>query len=204
MKKYLISFIIFLFSIAGFGQSLKNTYWYVYDNNSKYFMYFEINSNDIYFGKSPDKLQLLANFTADSTHFSILDVPGMPCSTDTGYYTYKITNDTLSFNLISDSCTNRAPTFTQFYWVTVEYNGIKAMENNSVFNLSPNPVVDELNIRVPMSTGTTHHYRITNLVGVTIKEADFQNELTSIHLSELQKGVYFINIDNTLQKFMKQ
>ncbi len=67
----------------------------------------------------------------------------------------------------------------------------------SAFHLFPNPASEKLYINLHQQ----FHYGITNLSGKTISEGHAKNE---IDISTLAPGLYFIEINGTYQKFIKQ
>ncbi len=69
--------------------------------------------------------------------------------------------------------------------------------NYHTFRLFPNPASEKLYINLHQQ----FHYSITNLTGKTISEGDAENE---IDISILAPGLYFIEINGTYQKFIKQ
>ncbi|MBX3164060.1 MAG: T9SS type A sorting domain-containing protein [Bacteroidetes bacterium] len=82
--------------------------------------------------------------------------------------------------------------------------GIKENNLNQI-NLSvyPNPTNEMLNVESPLSPkgGTI---KIIDVLGKTVCNKQLVNQKTQINVSELQKGIYFIKIGNTVSKFVKE
>lgn len=74
------------------------------------------------------------------------------------------------------------------------------------FSIYPNPVDDILNIQLDIKTRQKFTIKISNCVGeVLINKVLFSdNDLTQIKVSELQKGIYFLSINNSTIKFIKK
>jgi hypothetical protein len=71
----------------------------------------------------------------------------------------------------------------------------------TAFTISPNPVNDYLAIKT--TNNNAHFFTIRNVLGKTIKNLSFtKNE--SIDVSELSSGIYFLQIGNSIQKFIKK
>lgn len=87
---------------------------------------------------------------------------------------------------------------------TVHYSLIDIVENytQTDFKFYPNPVSDYLHI-VSSDDHNSHNIRIYNVHADLIESLLFTGEI-SIQTKEMIKGVYFLNIDGTSQKFIKQ
>lgn len=61
------------------------------------------------------------------------------------------------------------------------------------FTLSPNPATNEITIN---SDIVNNNYKIKNVVGQTIQEGRILDKKTTINITDLSSGVYFIQFDN--------
>lgn len=71
---------------------------------------------------------------------------------------------------------------------------------NSV-NIFPNPTLDYLNIETKNGTATRFYLRIYNIVGEEIISHKIIDNLTTISVSDLTKGVYIMVVDNNISKY---
>jgi hypothetical protein len=77
--------------------------------------------------------------------------------------------------------------------------GIKEFDRKEVISLYPNPTSNILNIKT--NSKTNSEIEITNQLGQTVLEQKFSE---SIDISQLVPGYYFIRIDNSYSKFIKE
>jgi hypothetical protein len=89
---------------------------------------------------------------------------------------------------------------TPWYWVYDYLNETKSLKNN-LFSISPNPCSNEIKIVDPNNLHYKTHYKIISSDGKVFKEG-ILSEI--INVSELPGGVYFLQIENTIQKFIKE
>lgn len=69
--------------------------------------------------------------------------------------------------------------------------------------LYPNPTDGQLHVNLPAAEGSSSKtYRITNMMGQTLMEGELPS--TGIDVSSLATGLYFIHLNNTTHKFLKQ
>lgn len=129
--------------------------------------------------------------------FSLSPKPGLPDYTEvtnTAYIYFDhnppvITNTTLS-------------TFVSLIPTTIE-----SSHHFPAFNILiyPNPTIDQLNLSLDFE-GHKYVY-ITNLLGQTIFQTSTDDKLLSIDMSELNKGMYFVNVqygnNKKIQKIIK-
>lgn len=73
------------------------------------------------------------------------------------------------------------------------------IENNFEFSIFPNPAREQVSIEVP----TECFASIFNISGKLIAELKLNEIVNNIDVSAYQKGVYFIQIGNSIQKFIK-
>ncbi|MBQ4819199.1 T9SS type A sorting domain-containing protein [Aquimarina sp. MMG016] len=67
------------------------------------------------------------------------------------------------------------------------------------FSVYPNPAVGILNVRTANSG--TKPYLILNMLGQRVKQGKFTN---TINVSELEGGVYMLNVGDQFQRFIKE
>jgi hypothetical protein len=82
--------------------------------------------------------------------------------------------------------------------------GLNENKSENIFSIFPNPANDYLTIYFEPNNGT--QFKILNALGVLVKEF-FMSESSQIDVSDLPKGIYFINSKTTIQqttKFIKQ
>ena len=89
---------------------------------------------------------------------------------------------------------------TPWYWVYDYLNETKSLKNN-LFSISPNPCSNEIKIVDPNNLHYKTQYKIISSNGKVYKEG-ILSEI--INVSELPGGIYFLQIENTIQKFIKE
>jgi hypothetical protein len=77
--------------------------------------------------------------------------------------------------------------------------GIKEFEKKELFSVHPNPASGILNIKT--NSKTNSDVEIINSLGQIVLKQNFSE---SIDISKLQAGYYFIKIDNSYSKFIKE
>jgi hypothetical protein len=73
----------------------------------------------------------------------------------------------------------------------------KIVENNPTLSLYPNPVIDQLNIRIYNEIQQTIDIQITNVLGQVVENkhnCEVNNKIISCSVSHLQKGIYSVSI----------
>ncbi len=78
---------------------------------------------------------------------------------------------------------------------------LKTVEPLLPFHIFPNPATNELHVKIETSAETL--VKICNLHGVTLLEKLGVTEMI-INIESYPKGIYFIKIGNTIQKFVKE
>jgi len=84
-------------------------------------------------------------------------------------------------------------------------NNILIKKKRNEITLYPNPAKDLLTVISESSTAgeTAKDIQITDLQGRLVFTSEYRSSL-SINTSKLQSGIYFVKIDNDVQKFVKQ
>jgi hypothetical protein len=85
------------------------------------------------------------------------------------------------------------------------HNGIDETNEETAFEVYPNPAHNVLALRLPQYDSPTlgqTSYRITNLMGQTLLQGCINTESQQINIESLPAGMYFITIDGATQKFV--
>jgi hypothetical protein len=124
MKKLLLnSVLVIALGASSFSQSLKNTTWYVYNPSNVLTYYFRFDTDTIFISDNFTTYSPLSLYSENGSVLTFNDIQFVPYAcptTDTGFYTFYIQNDTMFLNLISDVCTQRTGVLTTFHWVRAE------------------------------------------------------------------------------------
>jgi hypothetical protein len=83
-----------------------------------------------------------------------------------------------------------------------DISSVKKGNENVSFNISPNPVQDQLRIE-NYEIGINHNIEIYNVLSEKVLTANI-SEINSINVSNLTPGVYFIKIGDKVEKFVKE
>jgi len=78
-------------------------------------------------------------------------------------------------------------------------SGIKEQTINLLINAFPNPVIEFVTLDLS-ETGNETKYILYNVEGKKIKENDISEKTTSIQMSELSSGIYFLEVQRNNQK----
>lgn len=86
-------------------------------------------------------------------------------------------------------------------------SSVVTINETDLFNISPNPVKDQLHIQLVKSANSSVYYEIFNINGQTISTGTVNSNEVNINTSKLNTGIYFIklNANNQTQtiKFIK-
>lgn len=108
-------------------------------------------------------------------------------------------NDEL--NTTNGTLLNFALSGTTSNWVGSSTLSVRDVSNNSSFSIVPNPAEKEIKISgLKQKTA----YKIFNAAGDLVKTGNVEKENNIILVSELNTGIYFINLDNEKIKFIKK
>lgn len=77
--------------------------------------------------------------------------------------------------------------------ITLDYSGIKIL---------PNPFTKR--IRVILKSEDSYKYSLTNVSGMVVKEGILNNQITEINTDMLERGVYFIHIENEHRRYVQK
>lgn len=89
----------------------------------------------------------------------------------------------------------------QNFWVDAEPTSSIQEDKLASISLSPNPATQQLQL---VGLNQKGNYSIINLVGKTVKEGIINENEQSIQISDLVKGVYFMNIEIDNQKVQRK
>ena len=193
MKKAII-LLLFLCPFLGKSQSLTNTEWFG-TNPPSINLYFYFGTDTLSYSTSSSGFTPLSLFTATNGQFAITDLSGSALCVDTGFYSYAIQGNTLSFTLIADNCASRRNTLTNYSWTRVSTTGQPTIESrhlnirliqsgsDGVFIISGEQILNgKMEFTVYSTSGK-------------IQIHDFSdNSERKIDLSQLAEGIYFVAI----------
>lgn len=112
-------------------------------------------------------------------------------------------NDFSSPQVYTVTASNSA---TRSYTVTVDFNTSIREEGENTFLIFPNPVSDELNIK--LSGNEAAAISVININGKTVKSFSLDKRTAAYNFSELVPGIYFIKIEtekgSIVKKLVKQ
>ncbi|HNW69875.1 MAG TPA: PKD domain-containing protein [Bacteroidales bacterium] len=175
------------------NQGMGNTYNLIWN----YYEGFTFPSYIIYRGTSPTNMTLLNTLASSLNSYTDLTPPA-------GYVYYQVeaVNPT--------PCT---PSKTTYFSSrsNIATNNTTAIENISIDDITvriyPNPANDYLFVETAIVPSKTS-IKIFNLEGQLIVRQYLTNALTSINISRLSKGIYFIKVENSegliVRKFVKE
>jgi hypothetical protein len=117
-------------------------------------------------------------------------------SSDGGSYSgdsisvFPLTNTT--YTVVGSDSIGCSDTASKRIYVVARLSRINQISgNNNQISIYPNPANEMLYIDCKLKNATLF---ITDLIGNKIKQANVENELTTLDISTLSKGVYFLNI----------
>jgi hypothetical protein len=205
MKKFLlIALLSGSLYTSAYSQTLYNTTWSVYDPTDVFFSYFKFTFDTLLF--SPDNIVYTAvsNFTVSGNTFNIYDLsPLTGCSvTDTGHYTFTITNDTLRFTLISDLCTTRSSVLSIYYGVLFA-TGIQVHDASMPVNVFPNPSPSGIFNLITGGNSGYDKFSVTTVDGKIILEQTLAGNGSldqTLSLAKFPSGIYFLTLYNNKEE----
>jgi len=200
MKKIILAGMVALFCTFTKAQ-LTNTNWLAYDSTNTAGLYWSFGTDTMKFSLNDTNYYLSSTYYVNGFTFYIIDQNGA-CGPDTGTYTFFIQNDTLTFTLINDQCTDRVEYLTSTYFV----NNTTGIINNNplLFSLSPNPTTGNFTITFTstISKGTIEVY---NTIGAKLISQNILNaNSANIQLNNFAKGIYFVLMNDGEKQFCKK
>lgn len=194
MKKHITLFaILIVIGIGAFSQNLYNTKWSVYNSSGILQGYFHFGTDTLSYSLNNITYTKVSTFQVNVNDFVIHDLTGTACPLiDTGRYTFLIRNDSLKFTLVSDECTSRSYSLTAQYYVSLT-SGLPALNKSTSFSFYPNPVKDLLTIKAS-EIYSQYSFVILNLNGQELIKQEITEPKTTIDVSSLSGGVYFMKI----------
>jgi hypothetical protein len=194
--KNLISTILFcVLSTGVFSQTLTNTNWELSfpDGTSNGFVNFS--SDTLYRSTDGINFSPLSVFQENIDSFIINDIdPSFTSCGTPGSYTFVITNDTLDFTLISDTCTVRINSIANSTWIRNLSTKIEDVETAaSLIKVYPNPTSGTFFIESTINNRNSP-FIIFNKLGQQVLSGQLTNEIHLINTDEIPKGLYYIQI----------
>ncbi len=188
MKTKIILTCAFLLLNAGviLSQNLANTIW-LGTNPPSPNMFFQFGNDTISYstGSSYNPLSL---YTASNGLFNVYDLPGTMC-TDTGHYTYAISNNHLVFTEINDVCVSRRNTLVNYNWNLFSSNIASPLDN--IISIYPNPNHGgQMHYLLGKYSGTNVTLEIIDTNGKIIYSIKLTEESGEINLREFNEGIY--------------
>lgn len=84
---------------------------------------------------------------------------------------------------------------------------IKQTDNDELVNISPNPSIGQISIKVGTQIGVYNKYEIYDWQGRIVKTASIESEEVNVDLSDVPNGIYFVRLSGEqelLRKILKQ
>ncbi len=140
-------------------------------------------------------LQNGQQFVAEATYtdigdiFTVTGLPGNDC-TQTGIYTYEITDSELQFTLVEDVCPGRPDVFIQLTWTSTTI--VIADHSISHAAIYPNPSDGTIHIQHDVDGGST--IRILDMNGRPFYSTRTLDHHTEWDISQLPSGTYLLEL----------
>lgn len=191
MKKVLL---LLMFPVLVNSQSLQFTSWAVDLNLTVPFLVGPQNysfANDTLTASSDSMIvyipnKILYNDSSNFIEFYTIDTI-YQCADVIGKYSYQISNDSLIFNLIDDSCGHRDFLFTH-NWVRTNTDVQNKYEKFTIKTF-PNPTKENINISINNYNGDIQT-EVFDLIGNKLQT----NNETTISLRDYSKGIYILKV----------
>ena len=176
------------------SQSLQFTNWTVDLNLTVPFLFGPQNysfANDTLTASSDSMIayipnKILYNDSSNYIEFYTIDTI-YQCADVIGKYSYQISNDSLIFNLIDDSCGHRGFLFTH-NWVRTNTN-VQNKYEKITMKIFPNPTKENINISINNYNGNIQT-EVFDLIGNRLQTT---NE-TIISLQDYVRGIYLLKV----------
>lgn len=195
MKNLIFTIVLSAFSTGIFSQTLTSTNWELFfpDGTSNGFVNFS--SDTLYRSNDGIDFTPLSIFQENMDSFIINDIDPMFTSCGTpGNYTFVITNDTLDFTLVNDTCTVRINSIGNSVWVRTSSTNVEDLRTTaSLIKVYPNPTSSNLYIESTMDNRNSP-FIIFNQLGQQVLSGQLTTEVHSININEIPTGLYYIQI----------
>jgi hypothetical protein len=195
MKKVItfLTMVLIMTVLKLSSQTLINTKWVVTDPTQEITYYYHFTTDTIFVSEDNVTFTPQSKFTSDKSTITMHDVTGVMCATNiTGYYSYYLGTNNVTFALTSDNCINRVFIMTTYNWSKMPA-GIQTVEPVS-FSVSPNPSTGIFTVK--LNSGRPAKILVYNLTGETVFSTKIKSLETNIDLSSLPKGIYFLRINS--------
>ena len=191
--KNLLTLLLITLSFSSFGQSLANTEWDVYLFN-ELITEVRLTEDTFYVDNQEEDEFAIAVYTTQGDTFSITDLPGANgCFEDfgnvEGLYLFEISNDTLTFSVLQDTCEIRVETIDNAIFIKKETTSIEEEDLLEGITLFPNPLTDGiLNINTEIELDKVDVYDHVGRLLLSTKNtrridlSEFNNQLFIIKL----------------------
>ena len=183
-----------LITVSAQAQQLNGTYWdgYIAGPPPVYnvTLGFVNDTVKVYYGGQSFPI---STYSQSGSSFAITDLDPTQCGANAGNYTISITNDTLKFVNVDDTCSGRLETLEGFIWVR---SGIDLTEMylNKAVSFYPNPVADAINLEFTTEL-IGKNYSIANSLGQIIISDKIESVEERLDFSSIPPGMYFISIE---------
>jgi hypothetical protein len=117
-------------------------------------------------------------------------ISGTPTTAGTFDFTVKATSSTGSSDIKALSM------------VIIENVGIVEMRHATSVQVFPNPVSDELQVKLPVENDAK--YSIYNVMGNIVMQGKLSDEISIINVASLASGIYYLKISEQTIKFVKE
>jgi hypothetical protein len=199
-----ISCIILLtisFNLGAKAQLLHNTTWTMYNPLHVFAFYFQLANDTLSISADNISYTPTSIYNESGNFMWIYDFSGNTgCPiTDTGVYTFTISNDTLQFAIIADPCFSRAQVLDNYYGLAL-LSSLDDKNSDAIFSLYPNPSANGIfYLKIAGHKNDIEKYSVSNMEGKKILEkpvSDYKNEVAVIDLANLDAGVYFLTLQS--------
>jgi len=205
MRKLFFTLAFLASFIIDHAQSLNNTSWALYEG-LQLVTHAHFVDGLFSVGTNLDELDDIATYTEYGNEFTVTDLDlTTGCDGFIGQYTFEMSNDTLIFSTVVDSCESRNEAFIDFVWVGL-VTGIKTVDLAEAVTIYPNPATDIITIEFIELTEPME-YSILDISGKRLMNGLISSELETIEVNQLEPGVYFIDFGPAKLKpikFLKQ
>ena len=192
MKKVLF---LLMFPVFVYGQNLQFTKWesnFYSSINIPFGPYFYFFKNDTLFESTDGGstfTKLISSYQDSLNNISFIDINPTSCGIiDIGSYTYQISNDTLTFNLLEDSCQERVMRMSWTYWIRTN-TSIPNKSKKLNLKSYPNPTKENITISIENFNGNIQT-EVYDIIGNRLQTT---NE-TTISLRDYSKGIYILKV----------